>query len=180
MFSLCITLYKTWCWEDSCFPPQAGAEETALIWKLGLPQTMLEGPSKTPEETSIMSQRAFRLPLQRGLETRKEVFKLPLNPVSRAPPWAPSTRRSGGQIHVWPWTPVYHLGSYRLTTGTGSAAREFLYQGITWNRSRLHFTVKLLCSLTPGLKDNLATFSNYCFWRELKNPVRYNLPLEEW
>ena len=41
--------------------------------------------------------------------------------------------------------------------------------------------MKHLCSLTPGLKDNLATFSNYGFWRELKNSVEvYNLPLEEW
>ena len=34
-------------------------------------------------ETSVISSRAFRLSLQRGLETRKEVFKVPLNPVSR-------------------------------------------------------------------------------------------------
>lgn len=83
MFSLCITLYKTWCWEGSCFPPQAGMEETAWVWKLGLPQTMRGAHPRLTGETRVISSRAFRLSLQRGLETRKEVFKFPLNPVSR-------------------------------------------------------------------------------------------------
>ena len=43
-------------------------------------------------ETSVMSPRAFRHSSE-GLETRKEVFKLPLNPVSRELGLGPFTRR---------------------------------------------------------------------------------------
>lgn len=61
----------------------------------GLAQTMLGGPIQDCEgKTGVGSLRVFRLALTRGLETRKEVLKLLLNPVSGEFRLGPFTRLS--------------------------------------------------------------------------------------
>lgn len=44
---------------------------------------MLGGPSKTQRGDQRHEPKGLQTPSSEGLETRKEVFKLPLNPVSR-------------------------------------------------------------------------------------------------
>lgn len=137
---------------------------------------MLGGPIQDCEgKTGVGSLRVFRLALTRGLETRKEVLKLLLNPVSGEFRLGPFTRLSwernrGGR---WRWSSYVTLnprpppGSCKLTTGSVSsslgapAGIPVLYRRFTWDRSGWNFT-KHLPFLTPGLQS-LQIGSSYVF-----------------
>lgn len=115
---LCVTLYKTWCKEDSCLPHSKCGGKSLRERNEAFHKPCSDAPPRPSEVIpSVMTLRAFRLIFSSGLETGEKMFKLALNLVSGelhlgifiklSWEWKQGGE-SRGMAHDDLWTPAHH------------------------------------------------------------------------